>query len=69
MKTNGSRAMSAAKNEMPAGAALSRFDAADYLHTPEEIAAFLNIVFETCDGDDRVVAKALDVATRARMRV
>ena len=57
-----------AKNEMPAGAKLSPFDAADYLHTPEEIAAFLNIVFETCDGDDRVIAKALDAAARARKR-
>jgi probable addiction module antidote protein len=58
--------MSTAKNEMPAGAALSPFDAADYLRTPEEITAFLEAVFEDYDGDTRVIVKALGVAARAQ---
>jgi len=58
--------MSTAKNEMPAGAALSPFDAADYLLTPEDIAAFLEAVFEDCGGDTRVIVKALGAVARAK---
>ncbi len=58
--------MSTAKNEMPAGAALSPFDAADYLRTPEEIAVFLQAVFEDYDGDTRVIVKALGAVARAQ---
>jgi len=57
--------MSTAKKEMPAGAALSPFDAADYLHTPEDVTAFLEAVLEDYDGDSRVIVKALGVAARA----
>jgi probable addiction module antidote protein len=58
--------MSTAKNEMPAGAALSPFDAADYLRTPEEITTFLDAVFEDCAGDTRVIVKALGAVARAQ---
>lgn len=57
--------MSTAKKEMPAGAALSPFDAADYLHTPEDVTAFLEAVLEDYDGDSRLIVKALGVAARA----
>lgn len=57
--------MSTAKKEMPAGAALSPFDAADYLHTPEDVTLFLEAVLEDHDGDSRVIVKALGVAARA----
>ncbi len=58
--------MSTAKNEIPAGVALSPFDAADYLRTPEEITAFLEAVFEDYDGDTRVIVKALGAVARAQ---
>ncbi len=54
------------KNEMPAGAALSRYDAADYLQTPEARAAYLETVFEEYGDDARVVAKALGDVARAQ---
>ena len=44
----------------------SRFDAADYLDTPEQIAAYLELVLEE-DGDDPAfIQKALGVAARAK---
>jgi probable addiction module antidote protein len=58
--------MSKADTEMPAGAALSPFDAAKYLRTPEEIATFLEAVFEDYDGDTRVIVKALGVVAKAQ---
>ncbi|MFZ5676050.1 MAG: addiction module antidote protein [Pseudomonadota bacterium] len=58
--------MSKADTKMPAGAALSPFDAAKYLHTPEEIATFLEAVFEDYDGDTRVIVKALGVVAKAQ---
>jgi probable addiction module antidote protein len=54
------------KNEMPAGATLSRYDAADYLQTPEARAAYLEAVFEEYGDDARVVAKALGDVARAQ---
>ncbi|MGE0241623.1 MAG: addiction module antidote protein [Parvibaculaceae bacterium] len=57
--------MSTTKREMPAGAALSPFDAADYLHSPQDVAIFLEAVLEDYDGDSRVIVKALGVAARA----
>ncbi len=54
------------KNEMPAGAALSRYDAADYLQGPEARAAYLEAVFEEYGDDARVVAKALGDVARAQ---
>lgn len=50
---------------MPAGAALSRYDAADYLQSPEARAAYLQAVFEDYGDDARVVAKALGDVARA----
>ncbi|MBI1365739.1 MAG: putative addiction module antidote protein [Alphaproteobacteria bacterium] len=45
---------------------LSRFDAAEHLKTPEDIAAFLEAVFDE-DGDDPAyIARALGVAARAK---
>lgn len=44
----------------------SRFDAAEHLETPEDIAAFLDAVFDE-DGDDPAfIQKALGVAARAK---
>jgi probable addiction module antidote protein len=58
--------MSKANTEMPDGAALSPFDAAKYLRTPEEIATFLEAIFEDYDGDTRVIVKALGVVAKAQ---
>lgn len=58
--------MSKANTDMPAGAALSPFDAAKYLRTPEEIATFLEAVFEDYDGDARVIVKALGTVAKAQ---
>ncbi len=42
----------------------SRFDAADYLHSPEDIRAYLEAAAE--DGDPSVVAAALGAVARAQ---
>lgn len=60
--------MSKANSDMPAGAALSPFDAAKYLRTPEEIATFLEAVFEDYNGDARVIVKALGTVAKAHER-
>lgn len=57
--------MNTTKKDMPAGAALSPFDVADHLRTPEEVADYLEAVFEDYDGDSRVIAAALGDAARA----
>lgn len=44
----------------------TRFDAAEYLETPEDIAAFIRAAIEE-DGDDPAfIAEALGVAARAK---
>lgn len=43
---------------------LPEFDMAEYLKTPEDIAAYLTLVIE--EGDDSELAHALGVAARAR---
>jgi probable addiction module antidote protein len=44
----------------------AKFDAAEHLKTPEDIAAFIDAVIEE-DGDDAAfIAKALGVAARAK---
>lgn len=58
--------MSTAKKEMPAGAALSPYDTAEFLRTPEEIASYLEVVFEEYGDDPRMIAKALGNAARAQ---
>jgi probable addiction module antidote protein len=41
----------------------TKWDSADYLKTPEDIAAYLEAVFE--DGDPELIAHALGVVARA----
>lgn len=42
----------------------SRYDAADYLKTDEQITAYLEVAME--DGDPAVIARALGAIARAR---
>jgi probable addiction module antidote protein len=42
----------------------SKFDAADYLKSPQAIAAYLSEAFET--GDERFIAEALGTVARAK---
>lgn len=42
----------------------SRWDAADYLETPEDVAEFLNVALE--DGDPVVVKHAIGTAARSK---
>jgi probable addiction module antidote protein len=43
----------------------SKYDAAEFLRTPEEIRQFLEIVFEENPDDHVVIANAIGAATRA----
>lgn len=61
--------MSTTKKNMPAGAALSPYDTAEFLRNPEEIVAYLEAVFEDYGDDSRVVVAALgDVAKAMGMQ-
>ena len=44
--------------------AVHNFDSADYLDTPEDIAAYLDAVF--ADGDEALIAEALGVIARSK---
>ena len=44
----------------------SRYDVAEHLRTPEEIAAYLEASLEEADGDAAFVAKALGDIARAQ---
>ncbi len=44
----------------------SRYDVAEHLRTPEEMAAYLEACLEEADGDAAFVAKALGDIARAR---
>jgi probable addiction module antidote protein len=44
----------------------SRFDVAEHLRTPEEMAAYLEASIEEADGDATVIARALGDIARAR---
>ncbi|MFN0277418.1 MAG: addiction module antidote protein [Pyrinomonadaceae bacterium] len=44
----------------------TRYDVAEYLRTPEEMAAYLEACFEEADGDAAFVAKALGNIARAK---
>lgn len=46
--------------------ATSKFDVAEHLRTPEEMAAYLEAALEEADGDARFVAKALGDIARAK---
>ena len=44
----------------------TRYDVAEHLRTPEEMAAYLEACFEEADGDAAFVAKALGDVARAK---
>jgi probable addiction module antidote protein len=44
----------------------TRYDVADHLRTPEEMAAYLEACFEDADGDAAFIAKALGDIARAK---
>mgnify|MGYP001241588199 CR=1 FL=1 len=44
----------------------SRYDVAEHLRTPEEMAAYLEACLEDADGDAAFIAKALGDIARAR---
>ena len=44
----------------------TRYDVAEHLRTPEEMAAYLKACFEEADGDAAFIAKALDDIARAK---
>jgi len=44
----------------------TRYDVADHLRTPEEMAAYLDACLEEADGDASFIAKALGDIARAR---
>jgi len=46
--------------------ATSRYDIAEHLRTPEEMAAYLEACFEEADSDAAVIAKALGDIARAK---
>ena len=46
--------------------ATSRYDVAEHLRTPEDMAAYLEASMEEADGDAAFVAKALGDIARAR---
>jgi len=44
----------------------TRYDVADHLRTPEEMAAYLEACFEEANGDAAFIAKALGDIARAK---
>lgn len=44
----------------------SRYDVAEHLRTPEEMAAYLEACIEEADGDGALIAKALGNIARAK---
>ncbi|CAN5342548.1 putative addiction module antidote protein [soil metagenome] len=44
----------------------TRYDVAEHLRTPEEMAAYLEASFEEADGDAAFIAKALGNIARAK---
>jgi len=44
----------------------TRYDAAEYLETPEEMAAYLEACLEEANGDAAFIAKAIGNIARAR---
>jgi probable addiction module antidote protein len=43
-----------------------RYDTADYLRSPEEVAAYLEATFEEANGDAAFIAKALGKVARSK---
>jgi probable addiction module antidote protein len=50
---------------MPSTEKYAKYDAAEFLRTPEEIQQFLEIVFEENQDDPATIAAAIGAATRA----
>jgi probable addiction module antidote protein len=46
--------------------ATTRYDVAEHLRTPEEMAAYLEVCMEEANGDASLIAKALGDITRAK---
>ena len=46
----------------------TRYDVAEHLRTPEEMAAYLDACLEDAEGDAEFIAKALGDIARARRR-
>ena len=46
--------------------ATTRYDVAEHLRTPKEMAAYLEACFEEADGDAAFIAKALGDVARAK---
>jgi len=44
----------------------TRYDAAEHLRTPEEMAAYLEVCLEEANGDAALIAKALGAIARAK---
>jgi probable addiction module antidote protein len=44
----------------------TRYDSAEYLETPEDMAAYLEACLEVADGDAAFIAKALGTIARAK---
>jgi len=44
----------------------TKYDVAEHLRTPEEMAAYLEASFEVANGDAALIAKALEDIARAR---
>lgn len=44
----------------------TRYDVAEHLRTPEEMAAYLEVCLEEADGDAAFIAKALGTIARAK---
>ncbi|MCC6328811.1 MAG: putative addiction module antidote protein [Acidobacteria bacterium] len=44
----------------------TKYDSAEYLETPEDMAAYLEACFEIADGDAAFIAKALGTIARAK---
>ena len=42
------------------------YDTADHLHTPEQVAAYLEVCFEEAGNDAEFIARALGAAARAK---
>lgn len=45
---------------------IARYDVAEHLRTPEEMAAYLEACLEAADGDAALIAKALGDIARAK---
>lgn len=54
------------KKLMPMKVTTRKYDTADHLRTPEEIAAYVETTFEDANGDAAFIAKALGNVARSK---